>query len=128
VLSDYESNPFVEASLGELFHKPPRIHTIFIRVWNVHERIWKPNGQVDPLYLPDPTGARTVQSLAAATRGRAFGEGDVEAIVRAARTDIGTGTVRRARIDRARTPIAGWLALAALVPLTIVLRRRNVFL
>jgi hypothetical protein len=125
VLSDFESNPFVEASLGELFHKPPRIHTIFVRVWNAHEQIWKANGHADPLYVPDPTGARTADSLAAATRGRAFGEGEFDAIVRTARTDIGTGKVRQARIDRARTPIAEWLALAALAPLALVLRARN---
>lgn len=125
VLSDYESNPFVETSLGELFHRPPRIHTIFVRVWNAHEQIWKPNGRADPLYVPDPTGASTERSLAAATRGRAFSEGDLAAIVRAARGDLGAGVVRRARLDRARTPISSWVALAAILPLGYVLRRRN---
>lgn len=124
VLSDDESNPFVESSVGSLFHKK-RIDTIFVRFWDRRERIWRRDGRVDVFYRPDPTSARTVKTLAAATGGRSFGEHEAGAVVRAARADLGSGLVRAHRIDRARTPIAPWVALAALLPLGFVLRRRN---
>lgn len=124
VLSDDESNPFVESSVGAIFHKK-QIDTIFVRFWDRRERIWRSDGRPDVFYRPDPTSARTVQTLAAATGGRSFGEEDVGEIMRAARVDLGRGVVRTQRIDRARTPIAPWVALAALLPLGFVLRRRN---
>ncbi len=126
VLSDYESNPFVESNLSAVFRKPPSVHTIFIRFWGAREKIYRPDGRPDVFYRPDPTSARTVKTLADATRGRAFMSGEYPAIVRAARSDLGSGKVRKRRLERARTPIAGWVALAAVLPLGLVLRRRNI--
>jgi hypothetical protein len=125
VLSDDESNPFVESNIGVVFRKRPRVHTIFVRFWNARERIWLPNGHVDDGYRPDPTGARTEETLAVSTHGRAFTEGQLQAVVAAAHAALGTGSLESRPIDRARTPIAGWVALVALVPLGFVLRRRN---
>ncbi len=125
VLSDDESNPFVESNIGAIFHKKPRVRTIFVRFWNSRERIWLPNGHIDEGYRPDPTGARTEQTLAVATHGRAFVESQLSAVIAAAHAALGTGSVHDRPIDRARTPIAPWIALAAIVPLGLVLRRRN---
>jgi hypothetical protein len=122
-LSDDESEPFSEAGLGAVFRKPPRLQTIFVRLWHGDERIYA-DGRLDPLYRPDPTSARAVASLALATRGRAFDEGQIGAVVATARAALGTGAVRRSRLERARTPIAPWVAAAALFPLGLVLRRR----
>jgi hypothetical protein len=124
VLSDYESEPFTEAGVAAAFHRSPRVHTIFVRFWNARERIYI-GGRRDPGYLPDRGSAEYAQVLAKATGGRAFDEQDVDGIVRAARSDLGTGTLERRRIERRRTPVAGWVALAALLPLGFVLRRRN---
>ena len=125
VLSDDESNPFVESNIGAVFKKRPRVHTIFVRFWNARERIWLPNGHIDDGYRPDPTGARTEETLAVATHGRAFTERQLPAVVAAARSALGSGSIETRPIDRARTPVAGWVALAALLPLGFVLRRRN---
>jgi hypothetical protein len=125
VLSDDESLPFETASIGAVFRKPPRIHTIFIRFWNRRERVYRPDGKLDVFYRPDPSSAQTATTLANATRGRTFREDDLRSIVRAARTDLGSGEIRKRRLERARTPIAGWLALAAILPLGLILRRRN---
>jgi len=123
-LSDDESEPFAEAGIGAVFRKPPRVRTIFVRFWGPNERIYA-GGRLDPVYRPDPASARIVESLALATRGRAFQEQQFADIVRTARVDLGTGAVRRNRLERARTPIAAWVAAAALLPLGLVLRRRN---
>jgi hypothetical protein len=68
----------------------------------------------------------TAATLAAATDGRAFDEHDLRGIVRTARADLGRGHVRNQRLARTRTPIAAWVALAAVLPLGLVLRRRNI--
>jgi len=123
-LSDDESEPFAEAGVGAVFRKPPRLRTIFVRFWAPDERIYA-GGRLDPVYRPDPASGRIVGSLALATRGRAFQEQQLSDIVRTARADLGTGAVQRNRLERARTPIAAWVAAAALLPLGLVLRRRN---
>jgi hypothetical protein len=125
VLSDDESNPFSASTVAAVFRKAPRIRPIFVHIWRADERVWGQGGRVNPHYLPDPSSGETVSRLAAATNARVFGEGDVAAIAAAARAELGTGSSRRRRIDRARTPIAAWVALAAIVPLGFVLRRRN---
>jgi hypothetical protein len=125
VLSDDESLPFETASLGAVFRRPPRIRTIFVRFWNRRERIYRPSGRPDAYYRPDPSSAQTATALANATLGQTFRGNDIRSIVKAARHDLGRGEIRRRRLGRARTPIAGWLALAAILPLGLILRRRN---
>jgi len=124
VLTDAESAPFAEAGVGAVFRKPPRVRTIFVRIWGANERIWI-EGHVDPFYRPDFRSEQTAATLALATRGRAFDERDVRAIIRTARIDLGSGKVTQQRIERSRTPIGAWVAAVALLPLGFVLRRRN---
>jgi hypothetical protein len=123
-LSDDESQPIAEAGIGTAFRKR-NLHPIFVRFWNRQERIYGPQGRIDPVYRPDLASAGIVQTLAVATGGHSFDESSVAAIVRAARAELGTGVVHRHRLERARTPIGAWLALAAVLPLGLVLRRRN---
>jgi hypothetical protein len=125
VLSDDESLPFEEASIGAVFRKRPRVHTIFVRFWNARERIYLQRGGADPIYRPDRTSEQAAATLAAATNGNAFDEHELRRIVRTARADLGRGEVRKQRLARTRTPIAAWVALAAVLPLGLVLRRRN---
>jgi hypothetical protein len=124
VLTDAESAPFAEAGVGAVFRKPPRVRTIFVRFWRANERIWA-DGHLDPFYRPDFRSERTAMTLALATRGRAYEEGDVGAIIRTAKLDLGSGKVSKQRLERSRTPIGAWVAAAALLPLGFVLRRRN---
>jgi hypothetical protein len=62
--------------------------------------------------------------LAAATGGRVFGEGDVAAAAAAVERAAGTGPTVAATTSTERTPVGGWIALASLVPLAFVFRRR----
>lgn len=124
VLTDAESAPFAEAGVGAVLRKPPRVRTILVRLWRPNERLWN-NGHLDPVYRPDSQSQETVTALALATRGRAFDERDAAAVVRTARLDLGRGAVTRQRLERTRTPIGAWFAAAALLPLGLVLRRRN---
>ncbi|HEY7208311.1 MAG TPA: hypothetical protein VH416_08710 [Gaiellaceae bacterium] len=124
VLSDDETVSFSYRALGAVFRKAPRIRPIFVHLWNGDEHVWV-NGRPNPAYHPDPSSGPTAQRLADATGGSLYDEHQVDAIVAAARAQVGSGGVQSLRLDRARTPIAPWVALAAIVPLGLVLRRRN---
>jgi hypothetical protein len=125
VFTDAESERVFPESIAAAFRGPPRVRAIFVGVSEPSERIHLPDGEVDPIYRTDPTGARLLEELAAATDGEAFSEHDLRAITGRARTDLGQGRVTPQGRDRSRTPLAPWLVLAAAIPLGIVLRRRN---
>ena len=57
--------------------------------------------------------------------GKAFGENDVAGAVRAARAALGTGPRERLGTVSGREDLAPYFVLAAIVPLGVVLRRRN---
>jgi VWA domain-containing protein len=40
VFTDGETKPFTDASLGTVFRQPPGVHSIFVRIWGAHERVW----------------------------------------------------------------------------------------
>src|SRR5207302_5423219 len=93
VFTDGESNKFFPGDVGIAFHHP-FIHTIFVHVWDPHERIYLPGRREDPGYRPDPSGGSQLAALAAATHGTVFSEHSVGAIVSAARSDLGSGPVK----------------------------------
>lgn len=126
LLSDDESLPFRASGLAVAFGGPPRVRTIVVRIGDAAERIYRPDGKPDPRYRPQPGAASTAAAVARATGGRVFGEHDVGGILRAARADLVGGRVAVERLRETRRPLAAWLAAGALLPLLLVLRRRNV--
>lgn len=119
LLTDGESQPFdvgsVAGTLGASL--------VVLRIWGAHERIYIPGG-VEAAYRPDPASAELVDRLvAAASGGRVVG--GPAAAAAAVRHDLGTGPSRPAAGDLRRTPLAPYVALAALVPLGLLLRRRT---
>ena len=125
VLSDDESQPLSASSVAVRFHMAPPVHLISVRFWNAGERIYGPRGE-DPRYRPDPSSAETARQLAALTGGKTFDEHDFGAIVRAARADLAGGRVVTQTLEQTQRPLAAWFAAAALLPLALVLYRRNV--
>ena len=124
VLSDDESVPASPAVLGAAFQRPPAARALFVRVWNAHDRIWI-DGRPDPAYRPDASSASLARLLARSTGGRVFGEGAVAGVAAAARSALAGGGTVPAKVSETRRPIGGWLALAAALPLGLVLRARN---
>jgi hypothetical protein len=122
VLSDFETDPFSTTKLGAGLRRQ-RIEPIFVHVWAAQERIF--GSLADAGYRPDPESVGVVRRLAAAARGKAFSEAEVEPASRALRDLLGDGTRRPLWHERSRTELAPWLSLAALVPLGFVLWRRN---
>jgi len=124
VFTDGESNQFFAGDVAFAFHRP-LIHTIFVHLWDPHERIYFPGDKVDPGYRPDPASQRELETLARATRGNVFSEHSVGAIAGRARADLGSGPIHRLSPEPGRTPLAPWVLCVAFVPLAVILRRRN---
>jgi hypothetical protein len=125
VLTDGESRPFVDASIGALFRRARPIDAIFVHVWSPTEQIFLGPGVVDPDYAPDPQSDATIRGLANVAGGQAFEETDLDAAARAARAVVGEGPTIEDRPQRKRVRLAPYLALGAFVPLSLLLYRRN---
>jgi hypothetical protein len=124
VFTDGETKPFADASLSTVFREPPGVRSVFVRIWGAHERVW--NGRrPDPLYRPDPTSARNVQSLAATSGGTAVDARHFDAAVSAARRALGHGPTKVLSEEQRRLQLAPYLAGFAFLPLGFLLFRRN---
>lgn len=121
VLTDGESEP-VKASLPAVLGRA-RIRTIFVQVWAPAESIFL-TSQPEPDYRPDPSSEATLARYAAAVDGVVFTEAQVAAIVDRARAELGEGPTRPRR-QRDLFALMPYATLAAVLPLALVLRRRN---
>ena len=100
------------------------IETILVRIGDPAERVFGPTGDVEP-YVPDPASGAAAEQYAAAVGGRAFPEEELDEAVDAARETIGTGrSALRVEASDVR-PLGPFVFLAALVPLSFLLWRRN---
>ena len=122
VLTDGESRPFDPGALG---HALARTGVVVVGFWKAGESVFGPSGNPEAAYRPDPAAPATLDALAAATGGRAFGEGDLGGAAARLRTLLGSGpTGSVVGRTRRETPLAPFVALAALVPLALFVRRR----
>jgi hypothetical protein len=127
VFSDDETSPFFPHIAAAALHGRTPLHVIFVHVWDARERIYLPDGRIDPRYTPDSSSLGTVDQLAALIGGQVVSEHDVGAIVRDARNDIGPGRRAAVASNRVQTPLARWLLLLALVPLAAILRVTDLY-
>ncbi len=123
LLTDGESGPFDPADIG---HTLTSSHTRFlaIRFWSASESVYEASERPDPNYRPDPTGRLALASLASAADGKAFEESDLGAAAANLRSVLGRGPTRSVGRTRTTHPLAPYVALFALLPLTLVFRRR----
>jgi len=118
VLTDGETGPFdVSKTAAELRGVTP----IFVHVWRGDERVFDPGGTAESAYHPDPSSAETLASLAQAAGGKVFGEGQTSAVAAAARDALGHGPTRPEGSAASTTALAPYVALAALIPLLLLL-------
>jgi von Willebrand factor type A domain len=123
VFTDAETQRLHPAALSRAFGDSG-LETILIRVGNADERVYGPNGGVEP-YSPDPGSAAAARAYAEAVGGRAFAESEIDAAIDAARDMIGSGpTAVRVEASDVR-PLGPFVFLGALVPLSFLLWRRN---
>jgi len=125
VFSDDESDPFAQASVVHEFQRPPGIKTIFVRFWDPRERIYTEADLPEAGYQPDPASAGIAARLAAAVGGKAFSEKRFDSILSASRADLGSGKHVRQPVKVTKVELAPYVSLAALLPLSLLLWRRN---
>ena len=122
VVTDGETRPLNEGAVAATLARPPGIETVFIHAWAPNERVFV-RGIAAPDYEPDPTSRASLERLARATRGAVYSEDDVGAAAREARRRLGTGPTVVRQERRERKPLAPYAALAAFLPLGLLLGR-----
>ena len=126
VLTDGESAPFFDGSIGALFRGPPPVHTIYVQFWHRGEHVYLPNGKPEPLYRTDPAAERTITRLADASGGVAIENESLKAATEAARAMLGNGPKTSDAREHRRVELAPYLAFGVLFPLGFLLYRRNI--
>jgi hypothetical protein len=125
ILTDAESTGFNEAGVRQSFRAKPRTAVVLVRIGKSGERVFGASGQPESAYIPPPATGETLHRFLDATHGRAYDENDVAGAERAAVEALGAGPTANLGSTTGRHDLAPWLVLAAVVPLAIVLRRRN---
>jgi hypothetical protein len=101
------------------------VQTFFVHLWSQSERIHV-TGAAEPGYKPNPAAERLLDRTASLIGGRTFTEDQLPEVRDAIREYVGADGPKRERIHEgecfALMPVA---TLAALLPLAVVLRRRN---
>lgn len=124
LFTDGETAPYFAGDLRQALRQPPRTSFVIVHVWRPNERIYLGH-KADPNYRSDPKSGRMVTSLASLLGGRSYDESHVGAAVGGARRLLGRGSLANVGIGLHVVALAPWLVLASLVPLVILLWRRN---
>lgn len=125
ILTDAESTGFNEPGVRKSFQAKPRTAVVLVRIGRSGERVFGPSGQPESAYIPPPATGRTLHDFLAATHGHAYSENDIAGAERAAVAALGPGPTADIGSTTARHDLAPWLIAVAVVPLAVVLRRRN---
>lgn len=125
VLTDGESRPFDPGAVAATFRRSPGTALVLVHVWGPGESIFGADGRPESAYRPDPASRAMLVSLADASGGSAFGEGQTGRVVDAVQRALGSGPTATAGLERRTHPLGRYVALVAFVPLALVLRRRN---
>lgn len=120
LLSDGESEPFDASSVASGLDGASLVVVSF---WAANDRVYD-GSTPEPDYRPDRTSAERIAELTAATGGRSFASNRLAAAASAIRADAGHGKSSPIAGTQRRVPLAPWVALATLVPLALLARRR----
>jgi uncharacterized protein (DUF58 family) len=123
VFSDAQTKQYdVDELVGEFSRS--NVSVVLIRFWRDRELVHGPDG-VEDAYVPDPASAVAAQQYAQQVRGQAFHEDELDAAIEAVRAKLGS----KSTVTRVRTvdiePLGPYVLIAALLPLSFLLVRRN---
>ncbi len=124
VLTDGESVPTQADRLLGPLHRG-RVNVVFVQVRQEGERIFTPVGP-DARYLGDPLAGTSLRTLGTVLRAPVLGERDVSAVADRVARLVGEGPRVEVPSHTTVRPLSPYVALAAALPLALVLRRRNV--
>jgi hypothetical protein len=123
VLTDGESAPFASGALEQTLNESG-IETILVHVWQPSENVYRPGGQPELGYVPDPASGQVVAALGARL-GSAFAEDQLDDAVQAARDYLGGGPVESVGPEVGARQLAPLAVLGAILPLGLLLWWRN---
>jgi hypothetical protein len=124
LFTDGESAPYDAEALRASLAEGPPTQFLVVRFWRDRERVWR-GEQSEAAYRSDPRSAEQVRRLASATGAQTFEETNVRSVAPAVRELIGTGPVREEGTALRVHALSRWFVLGALVPLGLLLWRRN---
>jgi len=125
VLTDGESRSFDAATVADALRKGPPTKLVLVRVGGLREAVFRPDGKSEAAYRPDPASGAALASLASATGGSVYGERQAGAAARAVRNALGSGPTVRPGLEPHTRALGRFFAVLALLPLALVLWRRN---
>ena len=123
VFTDAETVDFNPQAVAAAFSED-ETDLILVRVWRAGERVFGPEGAPEP-YEPDPGSAAAAERLARAVGGEAFDEDELGDAIDAARARIGRGETVVRTEQSSVEPLGPYVFLLALLPLGLLLYRRN---
>ena len=124
VLTDGESQAVNAGRIARELHRPPAIDAVFVQFWNKDDRVFT-RGVPEPQYRPDPGARAALDKLAETTGASVYDENELGAAARKARELLHNGptVVQGSRTER--HALAPYLAAAALLPLALLLWKRD---
>ena len=125
MLTDGESRSFDTAAVADALGRGTPTKLVLVHVWGPHESVFRTDGTPEGAYRPNPSSGATLASLASATGGAVFGERRAGAAAKAVRDALGSGPTARLGLVPHTRALGRFLALLALLPLGLVLWRRN---
>jgi VWA domain-containing protein len=121
LLTDGESRPFDPGTVARALERA-HVRLVIVRFWNAAERI-----AGDPVYRADTSSAVQAQALATQMHSGTYDEEHVGDAVRAVRRALGNQHQKLPpRAASTSRPLAPFAMLAALVPLSLLVWRRNI--
>jgi hypothetical protein len=125
VLTDGETLPVDEEGLEGTLAGAAPVEFLFVRFWGPDERIFGPGGLVEDAYRPDSAAGPRFERFASAFGAELYGADELGEVARRAREIVGEGPTRQEERVVQEVPLAPYAALGAILPLLLVLARRN---
>ncbi|MGE5689495.1 MAG: hypothetical protein ACM33B_02960 [Pseudomonadota bacterium] len=126
VLSDAELRATDASLLAARVRDGRPLRIVFVHIWAPGERIFDGRGRPEAAYRADPASGPQLRQLARLLGATAVEEADLGDAVDAVRAAAGGGGATR-RVERVETlSLAPYAVLLSLVPLALLLWRRNV--
>jgi hypothetical protein len=115
VVTDGESRSFDPGGVSAALAGPGGCKLVVVGVGSTADRVYRGDGKPEAAYRPDAAASSKLAELAAATGGRAYDEGDLDAAADAVRRAAERGPTERARSGQVARNLAPACALAALL-------------
>jgi hypothetical protein len=121
VITDGESAVFDAGATARALAASPPVHVVIVRVGGAHDRLHAVGGRATGGYRADLAGARRALAQLAAATGGTSSSGDATDVAAALRSEIGPGASAEVASAPETRALGPFVALACLVPLTLVL-------